>query len=520
MRDESAFLTQLFGLDDLLVSRGYPGLSPWWRETLRDFYTSGARQAVIRKGRRVGASTIVGPRVAVCEALHGQHHFSPGDRAVFAFISVRRDEAAKRVRNIEAILDVLQVRYRTSDGVIRLEDWRIDFQVLTASFRTSVGDTCIGVWCDEVARWSDVESGANPAREVLGSLRPTIATLPGARMWLVSSPLTKSDAHYDAFERGSDDFQRCYMGETWTINPTLTEAQCRALEPHEPTFTREYGAVPADGVLESFFGEAAIQLSIDRGRRTPERYLDARVWIGTDAAFARDSFGWSAVTSTRGPVNDLGERPDYRVTRVQAADAWKPDRSPSAMARRLRDEVCQRFGTHKILIDQYSSEAFAELCKQVGLRATTIPWTGGDGETSKSERYRSLRLAMMEGSFRIPDDPQLIRELRSVRSVLTPSGNERIEIPRTAAGHGDRVSAIVLAASEALKKSPELPESDMTQWEKVERSRRQRDLRMMLGSCGSNMVLYATPSSGLPNINSDRDAIAFREQIRNNRFER
>src|SRR5690606_38303983 len=57
-RDEHAFLRQLFALDDLLGAKGFPKFSPWWRETLSDFYLSGCPQAVIGKGRRIGASTI------------------------------------------------------------------------------------------------------------------------------------------------------------------------------------------------------------------------------------------------------------------------------------------------------------------------------------------------------------------------------------------------------------------------------------------------------------------------------
>jgi hypothetical protein len=37
-----------------------------------------------------------------------------------------------------------------------------------------------------------------------------------------------------------------------------------------------------------------------------------------------------------------------------------------------------------------------------------------------------------------------------VRGVILPSGGERIEVPRTVEGHGDAVSALVLAASIAL----------------------------------------------------------------------
>ena len=71
---------------------------------------------------------------------------------------------------------------------------------------------------------------------------------------------------------------------------------------------------------------------------------------------------------------------------------------------------------------------------------------------------------MLEATFRIPNEPALIKEFRSVRGVLSASGNERIEVPRTGLGHGDRVSAICLAGSIALQYGagePERPKVEM-----------------------------------------------------------
>src|SRR5690606_11593409 len=123
-----------------------------------------------------------------------------------------------------------------------------------------------------------------------------------------------------------------------------------------------------------------------------------------------------------------------RITTVHEAGAWKPDRSPREMARRLLREVCRRYQTRRAYCDQHSGLAFKELASDVGLDLTIIPWTG-TGDESKGERFKAVRLACYQGTFRLPDDPDLLRELRSVRGTILPSGGERIEVPRTALGH-------------------------------------------------------------------------------------
>jgi hypothetical protein len=126
------------------------------------------------------------------------------------------------------------------------------------------------------------------------------------------------------------------------------------------------------------------------------------------------------------------------------------------MAERVRDEVCRlydpdRAGHPNVYTDQYEGHSFTELARSAGLNLIVTPWTGGAGENSKLARFKAVRLAMLNGSLKIPNDPDLIRELRSVRGFIAPSGAERIELPRDSRGHCDRVAAVVLGASVALE---------------------------------------------------------------------
>jgi hypothetical protein len=250
-------LANLPALEAALKAKGFPPLSRWWRRSLASFYRSKKRQLVVRVGRRGGKSSTL-CRIAVLEALFGDHVIPPGDVGVVAIISVSRDEANQRLRTIKSILDALGVKWKPVEGGIELEGRPIVFKTFAASISGVSGFTCICAICDEVAKWRDSDTGANPATEVLASLRPTMADQPNARIFLSSSAMGRLDAHAVAFDLGATPFQEVASAKTWEARPELTEADCRALEPDFDIFNREYGNNPFDGSALSLYTESGL----------------------------------------------------------------------------------------------------------------------------------------------------------------------------------------------------------------------------------------------------------------------
>jgi hypothetical protein len=458
-RDQATFLRRLWAMEDALIKAGLRAMPPWWRETLGRFYLSGRRRLVVRKGRRVFASTCVAPRLAVAEMLFGEHEHIPGTPPiVYAFLSVKRDEAANRLRGVRAILDVLNVNYTERADTIELTDYPAILSVVTANARTAVGSTVGFAFLDEVSRWLD-DSLSNPAELVVGSLMPALATLPDAKLFLVSSPLTRDDFHARQFDLGDTPHQLVAWGATWTINPTLTEEATRALEPDERTWRREYAAEPSESVEENWFGTALDAAISDEP--PPELVTGIRPFLAIDPAFANDRFGWAAVASWQGALDPATKRP-RRITYTYGVGAWKPDK-PRQTMERLRDEVCEKYLPDRgqrlttVYTDQAEYYSLSEIARGVGIHLELVPWVGGSGEGSKLARFKAVRLAMRQGDFKVPNEAGLLRSFRSVRGVLTAAGNERIETPRTSQGHGDDVSALVLAGSVALSIYPSAP---------------------------------------------------------------
>jgi hypothetical protein len=378
--------------------------------------------------------------------------------------------------------------------------------VVTASFRTSVGETVAFAWCDEVARWNDDALGANPAAHVIGSLAPALVTLPNAKMYLVSSPWTTSDFHAKQFDLGETAAQCVAFGTTWEINPDISEQETREAEPHHGTWLREYAGIPPDGAASPFFEPNSVERSVDPGRfngQLSERaLLDQRPIITLDQAFGsldgsvgNDNFGCCAVTHEAGPLGDLGNRGPSRVV-VHEVGEWRTNVTPTESAQRVQG-FCAKYGVRTVYMDQASGLAFAELLKQQGLYPKIVPWThssrrrtspkakrektapqyatGGLTNTSKTGKFTAARNAFLDNRMSLPSGIEhVLQQLRTIQSELAPSGLEQIVVPRSKGSHCDAAVALVLGISIALEFPPSLPPHRMTDWEKRQRILRER----------------------------------------------
>lgn len=431
--------------EETLIAKGFPPISPKWRQALKAFYRDGKLRLVIRAGRRAGKSTTL-CRVAVAEGVYGDHKVPPGDIGVFVFVSVKQDEARERLRTIREILDALGIPYSSRANEIQLRDKAVIFRVYPANFRTIVGMTCIGFVADECSRWRDDDFGANPAGEVLASLRPAMATMPNAHEFLSSSPWAQSDAHYEHFEMGNTTSQMVVHGTSWDFNPTLTPERCKDLAGHdEPTFRREYEAIPMTNDATQFFDGAAIEIAMRHNLTLPNyaKYGEFTT-AGADFAFTRD---WSAICIAHktGSVYRVGE---LAIQKPSAGFPLKPSEVCSYFA-----GVCKRHNVRGIMADRHSKEAIVEYLG--GHRIAFL-----DSPKTPSEAYVRARALMYQECLQLPRDDNLKSRMMEIQAKPRPNGGLSIVIPRYKdAGHSDDISAIVLSVYQrkGKLKQEELP---------------------------------------------------------------
>ncbi len=464
VRDSDLFLSRLWALDRALVAAGWPETSPWWRRQIDRFFRSGCRRWVLRVGRRGGKSSTL-CRVAVAWALFGEWDVPPGDTAVIPFVSIDRSEAGGRLRTILEILDVLGVsrQERGETITIRVHGRPLMFRVATCSVSGTVGFTSVATFADEMARWESRETSANPAKEVMGSLRPTMATQAAAFEACSSSPWGEDDYHHELFEAGDSDDQCVAHAATWEANPTITEDETHRLEPDQKTWSREYAAIPSQGVVNNWFG-LAVDVALSLGVEPSGIRNGMRPLFAIDPAWVKDYFGWAVSSSEPAEAAGATAGPTKEVW-LQNSGAYKPEPEkpldPEETLTRFRDEIVlptlalagRSDETPVVHTDQAEFYSLKAIARRLGIRLELIAWTAGTGENSKLTRHRAVRTGMRAREVRIPDKPSLVRQFRAVSGVLLPSGNERI-VYGNVEGHSDELAASIMSLSVALESVP------------------------------------------------------------------
>ncbi len=426
-------------VDRKLVALGFPATSPWWRKQIDRWYRSGRRQFVPRVGRRGGKSSSLS-RLAVVEAVYGRHDVPPGDVGFVAIISTDRPEALGRLRTIEAILDALGVAYRPCRGGvvgIELVGRRTGFRVFTATIKGVSGFTGIFVLCDEVAKWADADTGANPAAEVLASVRPTMKTMTNARMVLSSSPMSMFDAHYDAYEQGDTDLQLVATAPSWIANPTITEADCVTEEPDESKRAREYGAIPQAQAETSLLTDYLVE----RARRTIPQPWDLPYVPGHRYVAAMDPAtrgnAWTLVIATKGADS---------VRRVAMAREWRGSPSaplsPKAIMLEVR-ECLEAYRLRWVTTDQAAVDYLRDLCPK-GVSLREAPWT----QSNKAEAYQHVLTLAQSDALELPPDVQVKADLLGIRKVFTRTGVQYL-LAEVKGRHSDFAPSVALAVDDA-----------------------------------------------------------------------
>jgi hypothetical protein len=419
--DAEAFLARLWALDDLLVEHGFHRMSPWWREQIARFIRALGggqrgqaarivRRWIIRAGRRSGKSSSLA-RLCVAWWRWGPWHVPAGDIAVLAFISVSKDEASARLRTITKILDAMSEPYAERGEEIETTGARSAlFKVYPCSAKFSVGFTAICIVGDEAARWESRETMANPAKEVVGSVAPSLATQPFGWLVLSSAPWGTDDYHAEHFDKGDTDEQRVSFAPTWIANPTLTEEGTHALEPDERTWQREFAAEPG-ATLCAALDETDVVACF---REAPPKLSNG--FVAIDASSLRgDAFTWIAGGATPAGqlvVSRLGGWEGEELRRVSMHDIV------ATVAREAHAS-----GTSTVFGDQREEAALRALFDEHGTALRSYAWS----EPSKDTAMQLLRRWMRDRQVILPEHERLRRELKTMKARLLPSGRIRYE---------------------------------------------------------------------------------------------
>ena len=114
------------------------------------------------------------------------------------------------------------------------------------------------------------EDAANPATEVLASIRPTMITIPGAMLLCASSPIARKGALWEAYRKHfgkQDDPVLVWHAATRTMNPSVPQADVDAALEDDPARNRAEYLAEWRTDVEGYITREALEACIDPGVR-------------------------------------------------------------------------------------------------------------------------------------------------------------------------------------------------------------------------------------------------------------
>ncbi len=357
--------------------------------------------------------------IAVYEAFFNDYTntLSAGEMATVMVIAADRKQARSVFRYIKGLVDscpmLKQMVVRENTESLELSN-RSVIEITTASHRKTRGYTCSCVIADELAFWQTSTESANPDKEIINALRPSLATL-GGKLIALSSPYARKGVLWDAYRNyfGKDDSKRVLVAQapTQLMNPTLDpEIIEQAYQEDESAAKAEYGAQFRTDV-ESFISFEAVEAVT-----IPDRYELPAARCNYYMAFVDPAggSGQDAMTCAIAHKDELTEALVLDVVRSE-----KPPFSP-----------------------QYVVESFCKLFKEYNVRYVVGDRWGGDfvreqfrdrgieyepSEKTKSEIYSELLPLINSGRVELLDIKKLRQELTGLERRTSRSGKDSID---------------------------------------------------------------------------------------------
>lgn len=388
------------------------------------------REAWLIVGRRGGKS-----RSAALAALYQGIRrdwttlLAPGERAVCPVIAADRHQARATLSYLKGLLALPAFeRYRARMLKDHVElTTGAEIRVSTASYRTTRGYTLIGVVAEEVAFWLNDETGANPDSEVLGALRPGMATVPGALLLGLSSPYAAKGELYKAHTRftGTDDPSGlAWNADTQSMNPLVDPAVIAQAFADDPiAAASEYGqggSVSFRRDVESLFDPEAVRAVTMQDRRELPAAESLRY-----VAFV-DPSGGSADAFTLAIAHREGEHAVLDVVRET-----RPPFSPESVVADYA-ALLERYRIYQVTGDRYAGEWPRERFALHGIQY--LP-----SERTRSDLYRELLPAVNAGGVELLDLPRLAAQLAGLERHVARSGKDMID--HAPGGHDDVANA-------------------------------------------------------------------------------
>jgi hypothetical protein len=430
-RSWTAFLKTVFALpldqDEAAIFRACTGRD----EPPADEVT----EAWLCCGRRSGKSLMLALTAAHLAALvDWSQYLSPGERGTVMIVAADRRQARTIFRYLKSLFRqtiLAELIQRETADTLDLSNG-ITIEILTASFRTVRGYSLVACLADEISFWRNDETGANPDKEILAAIRPAMATIPGSRLLVASSPYARRGELWNAYRRhyGKPSSVLFWKAPTLTMNPTVPRSVIdEAMEADPASAMAEYYAEFRSDVETFVTREAIDQCTIAGRLELPpagQRYV----------AFVDPSGGSSdSMTLAIAHHDEWMKR-----TLLDAVREIKAPFSPTNVVSEFA-ALLRTYGVTRVVGDHYAGEWPREQFRLHGISYET-------SSRSKSELALAFLPKLNSSTVELLDLPGVQKQILTWERRTSRAGRDSVDHPP--GGHDDIANvvsgALVLAA--------------------------------------------------------------------------
>lgn len=401
---------------------------------------------VVVAGGRAGKSYVLGALRLLHLALSVPlTTLAPGEAAEAIVVAPDLRLSRHVLRYVRGIAGPAMVAETADSITIRRPDGhQVILDCLPASRGGSAvrGRSLVGAFLDEAAFFRDADYRVND-EDVFRALAPRIVR--GGQLIVASTPWAETGLLYRFWreEFGRPATAIVAHAPTLLLRPDAAPEVARERKRDPENARREFDAefLPAGSAL--YFDSRAIDACTDASPRPLPPMHTGTACVGADLGFRSDSSAAVVAEYDGEHVHVM----DLLELRPEKGRPLTPSRTIAEIA-----ELARRYEAPGVMADQHYAEAVREHLAAADLALLAAP----EGQPAKLETYAKLRALLLDGAVRLPAHPRLLDQLRQVTAVPTAGGNISIRSPRTpGGGHGDLVSALVLAVWQAARLVPE-----------------------------------------------------------------
>jgi len=390
-----------------------------------------AREAYVIAGRRSGKSYISSIIAVYLAAFKDWKRFLNFGEKGWIFIIANDRAQAKIIKGY--ISGILNSNAMFQKLIERELQWEIELKngvgisVKTCNFRTIRGYTVLAAICEEIAFWRD-EYSANPAKEILTALRPSLATIPESLLIGISTPYSRFgylwEQYTNYFGKSEKGIPLVWRAPTKVMNPTIDENLINdALRDDYASAKSEWLADWRED-LELFLSMEMIDDAVVSKRIELPKQDDVQYFGFIDPSGGRhDSFALAICHKL-----EKGKVILDCIREVKAP--LKPDEVIADLS-----AILKSYGVYCIGSDRYGAELITSPFKEHGIFVE-------NSELSSSEIYLNFLPMLANNNVELLDDRTLIEQLRGLERKTRTGGKDQVTHAQYPGAHDDVANAV------------------------------------------------------------------------------